>query len=131
MALYTRQVDVLDRHRIREQELRERLDQQRQEEEYQALLESFDAPPGSAFESHRDLDDPDWDDEDDDELHADDEFYGDADFYAGQAEREAASAPEREAAEATATPDNTAGTGDRVNGQGVNGERRDPDPGEP
>ncbi len=68
MAIYTRQVDVLGRHRIREQELRERLDQQRRQEEWQAKLDRIHARAGEPCEN---FDDPDWDDEDDDDVYAD------------------------------------------------------------
>ncbi len=66
MALYTRQVDVLGRHRIREQELRERLDRQRRDEEWRAHLDNMDAQREN---------DSDGDDADQDDGYATIEFY--------------------------------------------------------
>ncbi len=107
MALYTRQVDVLGRHRIREQELRERLDEQRRNEEYRALMESFDAPREN---------DSDWEDEGEDDVYADDHAGVYADTYVD------------------AYADRRNGNGANGNGASGNGANEglcDPDPGEP
>ncbi len=70
MAIYTRQVDVLDRHRIRELELRIRLGNRRRNEEWRAELESMRAQR----ENDSDCDDGD-EDEDQDDGYATIEFY--------------------------------------------------------
>ncbi len=94
---------MLGRHRIREQELRERLDQQRRNEVWQAQLESI----GAQREN-----DSDWEDEGEDDVYAG--VYADdfADAYADGATGDGAN-------------------GNATNGNGESEGRRDPDPGEP
>ena len=108
MAIYTRQVDALGRHRIREQELRERLDEQRRNEEYQAQLESIDAPREN---------DSDWVDEGEDDVYAG--VYADsyADAYADSRNGNGANG--------------NGANGNGANGNGDNEGQRDPDTGEP
>lgn len=51
MALFTRQVDALGRHRLREVERRERLARERQNETRRAWLASMDAPQGAVIQA--------------------------------------------------------------------------------
>ncbi len=81
MALYTRQVEVLGRHRSRDHQLRERLEQQRRKEEREAWLESVAGPPELAFETllaFAQENNTDWDEADDDDAYADADAYLDA-----------------------------------------------------
>ncbi len=109
MALYTRQVDVLGRHRIRQQERQEQLDRQHRDEERRAEIESIHAQWKN---------DSDWEDEDEDEddVYADDHAGVYADTYV----------------DAYADRRNGNGAnGNGANGNGANEGLCDPDPGEP
>ena len=113
LAIYARQVEVLGRHRCREQQLEERRAQQDAEqrqaerrEEEQQFWERWLAEQGDAQQ-------PDAQQPDAAASLAEQEVHGDDD---------AALAAESDAAAAAAIPENAPGTGDGANGDGANGD---------
>jgi hypothetical protein len=117
LAIFTRQVDTLDRHRVREAERQDQLEQERRSAERKAFLDSVAPTQEMVFQSLLDFvkenepdDDEDYD-EDYDEIHIDFDKVRSVD----------------------ASHKGTNGNGAHNQGadrQGATGGRRDPDPGE-
>ncbi len=117
LALYARQVDALGRHRTRDLNLRQRLDEQEQARRAVERQETEQRYWAQWLAEPEDEDEEEWDEEERDPEH------GDAAAYPAAPEADSG------AAEAGAPPEATPGAGDGATGGGTTGRRSYLNPG--